>query len=41
MLLFLLESMALAEEAAPGFTLAEIWYHSGFIARSVIIMLLL
>jgi len=39
MLLFLLESLAHAEEAAPGFTLMEIWQHSGFIARGVIAML--
>jgi len=40
MLLFLLESLAHAqEEPQVGFTLAEIWEHSGFIARSVIIML--
>jgi biopolymer transport protein TolQ len=39
MLLFLLESLAHAEEAAPGFTLMEIWEHSGFIARAVIAML--
>jgi len=32
---------ALAEEAAPGFTLAEIWYHSGWLARMVIVMLCL
>ncbi|MEN0064645.1 MAG: MotA/TolQ/ExbB proton channel family protein [Myxococcota bacterium] len=41
MLLILLESLAYAQEgeAQVGFTLAEIWEHSGFIARSVIIML--
>lgn len=39
MLLFLLESLAHAEEAAPGFTLWEIWEHSGAIARVVILML--
>ncbi|MFT4624152.1 MAG: biopolymer transport protein ExbB/TolQ [Myxococcota bacterium] len=41
MLLFLLESIAHAEEAAPGFTLTELWTHSGFIARSVIVTLIL
>lgn len=29
-----------ADEPVSGFTLAEIWQHSGFIARSVIIMLI-
>jgi biopolymer transport protein TolQ len=28
-----------ADEPAPGFTLSEIWTHSGWIARTVIIML--
>jgi biopolymer transport protein ExbB/TolQ len=41
MLLFLLESLAMAEEAAPGFTLSEMWYHAGVIAKSVIITLAL
>jgi biopolymer transport protein TolQ len=41
MLLFLLESLAYAEDAAPGFTLSEIWTHSGWIARTVIITLCL
>jgi len=41
MILFLLEGLAMAEEAAPGFTLQEIWDHSGFIARSVIVCLVL
>ena len=41
MLLLLLESIAYAEEAAPGFTIAELWEHSGFIARSVIVTLIL
>ena len=40
MLLLLLESLAHAEEAAPGFTLVEIWAHSGFIARLVILTLM-
>lgn len=41
MLLLLLETVARAEEAAgSGFTLTEIWAHSGFIARVVIAMLL-
>jgi biopolymer transport protein ExbB/biopolymer transport protein TolQ len=41
MLLLLLESIAYAEEAAPGFTMAELWEHSGFIARAVIVTLIL
>jgi len=41
MLLFLLESMAMAEEAAPGFTISEMWYHAGFIAKAVIVTLVL
>ncbi|MEQ1506764.1 MAG: MotA/TolQ/ExbB proton channel family protein [Myxococcota bacterium] len=36
MLLLLLEVLARAEEPAAGFTLGEIWAHSGFIARCVI-----
>ncbi len=40
MLLLLLEGIARAEEGASGFTLAEIWAHSGFIARTVIITLI-
>jgi len=39
MLLLLIESLAYAEEAAPGFTLSEMWEHAGFIARSVIVTL--
>lgn len=39
MLLLLLEIVARAEEAAPGFTIGEIWSHSGFIARCVIFIL--
>src|SRR5262245_49799596 len=39
MLLFLMEVTARAEEAAPGFTIGEIWAHSGFIARVVIFTL--
>jgi biopolymer transport protein ExbB/TolQ len=39
MLLFLIEVTARAEEAAPGFTMGEIWAHSGFIARVVIFIL--
>jgi biopolymer transport protein ExbB len=40
MLLFLIEVIARAEEeAAPGFTIGEIWAHSGFIARLVIFCL--
>ena len=31
---------AFAEEAAPGFTLKEIWEHSGALARGVIVMLI-
>lgn len=34
-------AQAFAEEAASGFTMQEIWDHSGFIARSVIICLIL
>ncbi len=42
MLLLLLEGLAHAqEEAEVGFTLVEIWEHSGFIARAVIITLIL
>jgi biopolymer transport protein ExbB/TolQ len=41
MLLLLLETVARAEEAAPGFTLMEIWEHSGFIARAVVVTLAL
>ncbi len=41
MLLFLLEGLAHAEEAGSGFTLSEMWTHSGFIAKSVIITLTL
>ncbi len=41
MLLLLIESLAYAEEAAPGFTLSEMWEHAGLIARSVIITLVL
>lgn len=40
MLLLLLETVARAEEAAPGFTMSEIWAHSGWIARSVIVCLI-
>ena len=36
MLFLVLESLTYAEEAAPGFTLMEIWEHSGAIARAVI-----
>lgn len=40
MLLLLLEIAARAqEEAAPGFTLADIWHHSGWLARGVILVL--
>jgi biopolymer transport protein ExbB/biopolymer transport protein TolQ len=39
-LLLILESIAHAEEAS-GFTLAEIWAHSGFIARGTIVTLVL
>lgn len=39
MLLMLFEAVARAEEAGSGFTLAEIWEHSGPIARTVILML--
>lgn len=40
MLLMLIEAVARAEEAGSGFTLREIWEHSGAIARVVIFMLL-
>lgn len=41
MLMLLLEGLAHAQEnEAVGFTLAEIWEHSGFIARAVIVTLL-
>lgn len=39
MLLLLLDMVARAEEAAPGFSMGEMWAHAGFIARSVIITL--
>ena len=39
MLLLLLEIAARAEEAAPGFTLTDIWNHSGWLARGVILTL--
>jgi biopolymer transport protein ExbB/biopolymer transport protein TolQ len=40
MLLLLIEMLARAQdEAAPGFTMSEIWAHSGAIARIVIFML--
>ena len=41
MMLLLTIAEALAEDAAPGFTLAEIWEHSGALARAVIITLIL
>lgn len=42
MLLMLIEAVAQADAGAgSGFTLREIWEHSGFIARSVIVMLIL
>lgn len=41
MIWLFLEGLAHAEEAAPGFTMQEIWEHSGFIARSVILTLVL
>jgi len=40
MLLMLIEAVARAEEAGSGFTLREIWEHSGPIARVVIFMLI-
>lgn len=40
MLLMLIEAVANAQEAGSGFTLREIWEHSGAIARVVIFMLL-
>jgi len=36
----LLEAAAFAQEPTPGFTLEEIWAHSGLIARSVIVILI-
>lgn len=40
MLLWMITTAAMAaEEAAPGFTLRDIWNHSGWLARSVIVML--
>src|SRR6187402_1134007 len=40
MLLFILEAVARAsEESGGGFTLGEIWAASGFIARTVIVVL--
>lgn len=41
MLLSLFVAAAHAEEAAPGFTMADIWNHSGWLARGVIVMLVL
>jgi biopolymer transport protein ExbB/TolQ len=43
MLLLLLETIAHAEEeaAGAGFTLTEIWQHSGFLAKSVVVTLAL
>lgn len=41
MLLLMTMTQALAEEAASGFTLAEIWEHSGYLARAVILSLVL
>ena len=41
MFLFVVTQLAYAaEEAAPGFTLMEIWQHSGPVAKVVIVMLL-
>ncbi len=40
MLLLLFDIALAAEEASPGFTLGEIWEHSGPIARVVILLLL-
>ena len=37
----LLEAAAFAQEPAPGFTLEEIWQHSGLIARTVIVILMI
>jgi biopolymer transport protein ExbB/TolQ len=43
MLIFIFEAIlhAAEEEAASGFTMREIWTHSGWIARTVIVMLVL
>ncbi len=41
MVLFLFATLAhAADEAAPGFTMAEIWQHSGPVAKIVIVMLI-
>jgi biopolymer transport protein ExbB/TolQ len=39
MLLLNLATAMAADEAAPGFTMAEIWEHSGMVARGVIVTL--
>ncbi|MFM2163388.1 MAG: hypothetical protein RLZZ383_2900, partial [Pseudomonadota bacterium] len=41
MMTLFLTAVAHAEEAAPGFTLTEIWEHTGGIARGVIVTLTL
>ncbi|NCG18842.1 MAG: hypothetical protein GWP91_07500 [Rhodobacterales bacterium] len=41
MLVFLISTVAMAEEAGGGFTISEMWQHAGFIARAVIITLVL
>lgn len=41
MITWLLVAVAHAEEAAPGFSLSEMWEHAGWIARGVIITLVL
>ena len=41
MLVFLISTLAMAEEGGGGFTIAEMWQHAGFIARGVIITLVL
>ncbi len=40
-LLYTMTAIAWAEEPAPGFTLTEIWQHSGWLARGVIVCLVL
>lgn len=39
LLMLLVETMAMAEEAGGGFSWAEMWTHAGFIAKGVIVTL--
>jgi biopolymer transport protein ExbB/biopolymer transport protein TolQ len=41
MIVLLLQSMAMAEEASSGFGWMEMWNHSGYIAKAVIVTLIL